>query len=459
MTLYVGDQLITPTIPGSGGGSPVQKYGLSIDSFIGDVSNGTLNAPVMETSNIVFNGVTDLGDNALKYAFNGKNLSTVSFPQLVSISGTSALHYTFNQCLLSSVSFPVLTSVTGAGIFQSTFQQTYNLYNVIFPELVIVSGNNAFQNTFSSGQLRSASFPKLETIIGENCFNNTFSYNGNLVEVDFSSLTTIDGFNAMTSAFSGCSSLERIDFPSLTTIDINDNVFGDQEWNYIFSYCDNLTEIHFRADMSNVIPNIVGYNDKWGANNATIYFDLAACEVTFNVTPSENTNIYFDRRLLTSTTIETGTGDHKYTIINQNYPIYDGNITNMQVGDTLTITKDLTQINGHNITINTNVENCTVEFNYNGYSENATTVSSTSYESKEIYTESSMVVGYTVSKEDYSTVSGSITISDQDVSINVTLRTNEVDLSNYLYTLDGDNNAILTDYIGPDVSTLVLPNI
>jgi hypothetical protein len=41
-----------------------------------------------------------------------------------------------------------------------------------------------------------------------------------------------------------------------------------------FQYCTGITEIHFRADAQATIEATSGYSDKFGATNATIYFDL-----------------------------------------------------------------------------------------------------------------------------------------------------------------------------------------
>ena len=71
----------------------------------------------------------------------------------------------------------------------------------------------------------------------------------------------------MNSAFRNCEKLESISFPALTQVTSPFN-------NYTFNGCDALTEIHFRADAQTAIEAMTGYADKFGAPNATIYFDL-----------------------------------------------------------------------------------------------------------------------------------------------------------------------------------------
>ena len=66
--------------------------------------------------------------------------------------------------------------------------------------------------------------------------------------------------------------MTTISFSALTSIE--SDAFGNTSPTYIFSGCTSLTEIHFRADMQATIEAMTGYANKWGASNATIYFDL-----------------------------------------------------------------------------------------------------------------------------------------------------------------------------------------
>ena len=66
-------------------------------------------------------------------------------------------------------------------------------------------------------------------------------------------------------AFYGCSSLPSISFPNVTRFNMATSTFYG---------CTALTEIHFRADMQATVEALSGYSSKWGATNATIYFDL-----------------------------------------------------------------------------------------------------------------------------------------------------------------------------------------
>jgi hypothetical protein len=59
-----------------------------------------------------------------------------------------------------------------------------------------------------------------------------------------------------------------VSFPKLTSIGDTYALY------YPFLNCTKITEIHFRADMQATIEAQLSYSDKFGATNATIYFDL-----------------------------------------------------------------------------------------------------------------------------------------------------------------------------------------
>jgi hypothetical protein len=80
------------------------------------------------------------------------------------------------------------------------------------------------------------------------------------------------GDKGMQYAFQYCKLLTTISFPSLT--DVQTNSFSSSTYDGAFRNCTALTEIHFRADMQATIEAMSQYANKWGATNATIYFDL-----------------------------------------------------------------------------------------------------------------------------------------------------------------------------------------
>jgi hypothetical protein len=93
-----------------------------------------------------------------------------------------------------------------------------------------------------------------------------FSGSG-ITSIDLSSLTTISGVGVCNNMFGFCSKLTSVSFPKLQTI-------YSSALSSMFYGSNALAEIHFRADAQATVEALNGYTDKFGASNATIYFDL-----------------------------------------------------------------------------------------------------------------------------------------------------------------------------------------
>ena len=293
----------------SGGSS--EKYGATLDTFLGDVNvSGVLQAPTGQTD-LVFDGVTDLANFALQYKFyNNPTIHSASFPQLVQMSGGSAFDHCFYGTPIENISFPVLQSVTGYRGFYNAFSNS-SIQSVSFPALITVSGsfNYAFYNC---SLITSASFPVLEEVTGDSSFNNClyycsaltsvsfpklkkigsdtatstnyshFSnafYNTKVTSLEFPELTAIycTGTSSSSGTFYNNSTIQKMYFPKLTVIDKSPAYTGNStSQNYIFSRCNSLTELHFGAANQAAIEATEGYPTLWGrgAGNATVYFDL-----------------------------------------------------------------------------------------------------------------------------------------------------------------------------------------
>lgn len=282
-----------------------EKYGMTMDSFLGDVDeNGVIQASTIP-ANVVVTGATDVGESVFDHTFsNNVNVESVVFQDITKLSNSNS----FKECFYSgakikSISFPKLVEITGQGTFSQTCYYAQNLEQISFPLLEKIQTGSYGGYTFSSAfyncsNLTSVSFPNLKSTSDEGTFNNAFYNCTNLVSADFSSLKSVSAstggfintfygcknltsvdFSSLQSVyadfqacFRNCTSLTRISFPSLNNL--GSNRFGTSSSKYIFNGCTALTEIHFRADMQSTIENYSGYADKWGAVNATIYFDL-----------------------------------------------------------------------------------------------------------------------------------------------------------------------------------------
>ncbi len=125
-----------------------------------------------------------------------------------------------------------------------------------------------FYKTKASGDLVFG----IENLSAYSVMYHTFASCSGLTSVSFPALTTISGSAAMSNTFASCSGLTSVSFPALT--EAVATAFGSSSYSYIFYGCTALTEIHFRAAAQATIEAMTGYADKWGATNATIYFDL-----------------------------------------------------------------------------------------------------------------------------------------------------------------------------------------
>lgn len=125
--------------------------------------------------------------------------------------------------------------------------------------------NTAFNNC--ANNLVSVSFPSLTTL-NYPSLTGTFRYCSALASVSFPVLQSISSTYAFNATFERCTSLTSISFPSLTSV-VYWGFSGD-----VFSQCTNLTEIHFKSSAQSVIEGLHYYSSKFGATNATIYFDL-----------------------------------------------------------------------------------------------------------------------------------------------------------------------------------------
>nr|DAM10418.1 MAG TPA: leucine-rich repeat protein [Caudoviricetes sp.] len=154
------------------------------------------------------------------------------------------------------------------GLYYAFYGCTRLTGSIDFPELTSV-GEYGLSCTFDgcTGLTGSVSFPKLTSVRDYGlryAFNNCTGLTGS---VSFPELTSI-GSSGLSNAFDNCKGLTgSVSFPKLTSV-------GDYGLSNAFNNCKGLTEIHFRADVKATIEAQYSYSSKFGATNATIYFDL-----------------------------------------------------------------------------------------------------------------------------------------------------------------------------------------
>lgn len=160
------------------------------------------------------------GTTAYNMFANCPNLTTVSMPQITSLS-----EYTFKSCTsLSSITLPAVSYCTNG-----TFENCRNLKEVYLPEL------KTFRWTpFSSCyNLQRVYAPKLVNMISFD-----FAWCSSLEEIDFPECTNSAAGARAYNLFSNCISLKRVNLPKLQVGSSNVEGFG------LFYRCTNLSYIN-----------------------------------------------------------------------------------------------------------------------------------------------------------------------------------------------------------------------
>lgn len=282
--------------------APKVKFGVSIDNLLGNVDeNGWLEAP---TESFVFDGtgIKILYFSGLGNRFNSGNsaqpipvtkillpdlermlgsisglaenasrLTEVDIRKLSNIEEVSAFSSAFRNCSsLSVLHMEGVVEISGASSCSNAFYDCISLKNTGLPNLTTISGSSCCQYMYYGCVFEELGLDNLTTISGYTCCQYMF---GRLTidAAEFPKLSAITGSNACRYWFSD-STVKRVYFPALTTVSAG--AFASSTSNGAFRNCTNLTEIHFRADAQATIEAMTGYSNKWGATNATIYFDL-----------------------------------------------------------------------------------------------------------------------------------------------------------------------------------------
>lgn len=228
------------------------------------------------------------------FASSCSKLKTVSFPKLKTIIQRSYsdnfFYESFKETSIEELVFPELSEMVtagnsyGGGFGRGICKDCKSLKRVSFPKLTICLKNSPFLYEGFSGctALTDVNFPLLRN--SGQYFRNTFSGCTALTNVEFPEMTDA----RMDTTFYNCTSLVSVSFPKATNFESNGTFYGCSSlpsisfpnvtrFNMVtntFTGCTALTEIHFRADMQATVEALSGYASKWGATNATIYFDL-----------------------------------------------------------------------------------------------------------------------------------------------------------------------------------------
>lgn len=253
--LYLGTTEITPAIY-----TDHEMYGATINTFFNKVDNqGYLLMPD-RTTNLVFDGVLYINNQALDYAFAYKfNVVSIAFPDLISVNCNYALSgLCYNNQYFVSISMPKVENIDGVAACQQMLSNTAVEY-VVCDELVSVTGQNAFRQ-FAEGDTQ-------------------------LKTVDFKKLSYIPGSSTFYRAFYNCPRLENVYFRGLKSTS-----FGTTNINQIQSLFSTSTgsltdsgkvTLHFPSNLETIMTGqtILGYPYYGGSSsNVQTLFDLPATE-------------------------------------------------------------------------------------------------------------------------------------------------------------------------------------
>jgi hypothetical protein len=254
-------------------GSPTQKFGATVDMFLGDVdANG---AYKKSTTPLYVNlvGATSIAMDALRFRFAGTAEFDFAADDVTSV-GWQGMAYAFYSNTGSykpkRISFANLEVVDQYCAFEQCFysngDENYITFN--FPKLKVISGERAFSKfaTSYAGEVDDV-FPALEEVSGNSSLDGFIKYqNRNGLPLTFSKLKKATGSTTYqpSAPFGYPQTNGNVwNFPSATEF-----------VGYLWASSSDTGEIHFAAANQAAIEACEGYANKWGFKNATIYFDL-----------------------------------------------------------------------------------------------------------------------------------------------------------------------------------------
>ena len=135
-------------------------------------STGVYQIPTQSFTFKLPSNATDIGENAMYYAFRTcTGLTSVNLSSLTTISGSNAMSYAFYGCTrLTSVDLSSLTTINGSNAMHNAFSGCTGLTNISFPALTSTgfgSYTNQFNNMLRGVTGCTVHFPSnLQSVIG-----------------------------------------------------------------------------------------------------------------------------------------------------------------------------------------------------------------------------------------------------------------------------------------------------
>lgn len=269
---YTGLGTVNVNVPS--GGELTNRFGATLDTFIGDVNaNGELAQPT-EDVDLDFSGVKKIGSESLAYAFYGKKVRSVNLNDLIDC-GNRALNYAFTAAIGATAQKPLIFSVNS--LESVTKHDAFNsvCMGVVycepsFKKLKYISANSAFSSAFNSARIQPDKvFPALEGISGDSALSQ---FRGVAAgdKLYFSKVKKIVGGAPYGTTMNFYNKLKYY-YPRLTEVS-----------KYI-AYSSGVSEFHFAKAHQALLEACEGYDYKWSGANPDIYFDLML-KITVNGT-------------------------------------------------------------------------------------------------------------------------------------------------------------------------------
>lgn len=203
------------------------------------------NGKLQNSTNIInLNGVTDVGENVLYYAyFRNTNISgVVDMSDLTTVSGGNACQQMFNSCTrITSVDLSSLTTISGSSACANMFYDCSGITGADLSALTTISGYAACQSMF------------------QNC--------SGLTSINLSGLTTISAGFACYSMFQACTSLATVYIGGTIAID-----FGTytNQFSNMFKSCTQNIDVYAPAANQTQIESFSGYPN-FGASGNVVW--------------------------------------------------------------------------------------------------------------------------------------------------------------------------------------------
>ena len=277
-----------------------RKFGVSIDNLLGSIDeNGTYNFGRLGGASVdkfVFDGsgIKKVGWAAFNYAFtNNAGISEALFPDLEEIE-TYGFQHAFYETSITRITFGkvrVINANRALYYMAAALSNTQTrLLELPIKNVEELSGLSVAECAFRGGfDGKATGLYNLRIINGYRACYNMLGDNSFLEDIQLDSLESISGDLACQQMFKDCLRLKKAYFYSLTSVTPANALGLGTDWESgIFSWCDELKEIHFRADAKATIEALSGYATKFGAYYATIFFDLIGTITVNGVAYSRN---------------------------------------------------------------------------------------------------------------------------------------------------------------------------